>query len=205
MKKQKNILLLFIKNARLGTVKTRLAATIGSQAALQIYQILLTKSRESALLSNSDRWLWYSDEITEKDEWSSDFFTKKVQSSGNLGDRMSDAFRQAFEAGAEKVVIMGSDCPEITGEIIDAAFNLLAANNVVIGPTFDGGYYLLGMNQYYPGLFDNVEWSTENVFPTTIEICANAGLSVGLLPQLSDIDHEEDWLGYQRRVANRLL
>ena len=142
-----NILLLFIKNPRLGYVKTRLAASVGNEAALQIYHILLEKTREAALGSEAERWLWYSDEIPENDDWSANLFNKKLQPGGDLGNRMSGAFNAAFEAGAQKVVIIGSDCPEVTGELLEEAFDQLASNDVVIGPTFDGGYYLLGMSQ----------------------------------------------------------
>ena len=87
------LLHIFIKNPRLGYVKTRLAATVGNEEALRIYHILLEKTQEAALNSRCERWLWYSDEITTNDQWATPDFNKKVQSPGDLGQRMQAAFQ----------------------------------------------------------------------------------------------------------------
>ena len=178
----------------LGHVKTRLAATTGNEKALEIYQFLLEKTRTAALEANAERWLWYSQSVVADDEWRAKDFTKKQQPEGDLGKRMAAAFREAFEAGAERVVIIGSDCPDVTGRLIDEAFGRLKSGvNVVLGPTFDGGYYLLGMDRFYPFLFENINWSTETVLSETCERASTAGLSVAQLIKLNDIDTEEDW------------
>lgn len=188
------ILLLFIKNPVLGHVKTRLAATTGNEKALEIYKILLEKTRVAALDAHATRWLWYSQLITTDDPWSEKDFIKKLQPEGDLGDRMSAAFREAFAAGAKRAVIIGSDCPDVTGRLIDDAFQRLESGiNMVLGPTFDGGYYLLGMDRYYPSLFENINWSTETVFAETCQKAELMGLSVAQLVRLNDIDTEEDW------------
>jgi uncharacterized protein len=194
-----NVLIIFIKNARLGYVKTRLAATVGNEKALEIYQQLLAKTRAAALDSTAECSLWYSDTLVENDEWDSAFFNKKVQPAGDLGQRMSAAFRQEMEGGASKAVIIGSDCPDVNGAVIDQALQLLDHNDVVVGPTFDGGYYLLGMNRYLPDLFENVAWSTPEVLETTREKCITQGYSLALLPLLNDIDDEGDWDEYRNR------
>ncbi len=194
-----NVLIIFIKNTRLGYVKTRLAATVGNEKALEIYQQLLAKTRAAALDSTAERSLWYSDTVVENDEWDSAFFNKKLQPAGDLGQRMSSAFRQEMEGGATKAVIIGSDCPDVNGAVIDQALQLLDHNDVVVGPTFDGGYYLLGMNRYLPGLFENVAWSTPEVLETTREKCITNGYSLALLPLLNDIDDEGDWDEYCNR------
>ena len=112
---------------------------------------------------------------------------------------MSHAFKKAFETH-QKVVIIGSDCASLTKEIVEKAYKALNTNPFVIGPAIDGGYYLLGMNQYFPQVFENIEWSTPSVFPKTIEIIENLGKSYFLLPELSDIDTEEDWKKYGWKI-----
>lgn len=190
-------LLIFIRNPQLGKAKTRLARTLGDEEALRIYRILLEKTRMAALGVEAERWLFYSDFIDENDDWPEADFYKKTQTSGDLGERMEQAFRTAFEAGAEKVVIIGSDCPELTGEMLQMAFDKLDKADFVLGPVPDGGYYLLGMKQLESSAFHGIEWSAETVRARTLEKIQAAGKSCALLPALSDVDTEEDWLAVQ--------
>ncbi|MDX5437648.1 MAG: TIGR04282 family arsenosugar biosynthesis glycosyltransferase, partial [Pontibacter sp.] len=117
---------------------------------------------------------------------------KRVQPTGDLGKKMQKAFAAAFLEGYISVVIIGSDCLQLTPDIINRAYKELETHDVVIGPALDGGYYLLGMNCLYPQLFQNKRWSTEHVFPDTIHDLQRLHLSYTLLPHLSDIDHAED-------------
>ena len=190
-----NILLIFIRNPELGKVKTRLARTLGDDEALRIYHLLLEKTRAAAIDCNAERWLMYSHFLDENDGWNPTLFQKKVQSDGDLGQRMEAAFQHALDAGAEKVVIIGSDCPTLTGAILDQAFAALDTHDLVIGPVPDGGYYLLGMRSLLPTLFRDMAWSTESVRATTLERIAAAGKTVAELPMLMDVDTEADWLG----------
>lgn len=190
-------LLIFIRNLQLGKVKTRLARTVGDADALRIYRILLEKTRGAALGVQAVRWLFYSDFIENNDEWPAADFIKKTQASGDLGARMEQAFRAAFEAGAKKVVIIGSDCPQLTGDILQKAFTALDKADFVLGPVPDGGYYLLGMSHLESTVFRGVDWSTELVRMQTLEKIQAAGKSCFLLPVLSDVDTEEDWLAFQ--------
>jgi uncharacterized protein len=186
-------LLIFIKNPRLGYVKTRLAATVGPDEALRIYQILLEHTRLVTERVQANRWLYYSDSVDQDDKWSSQHFDKKMQSTGDLGQRMLAAFEAAFAAGSHQVVIIGSDCAELTATHIEAAFEALNTSDVVLGPSLDGGYYLLGMNQLIPTLFEGIAWSTEQVLHQTQTAVAAIGLRCHLLEPLSDIDTEADW------------
>ena len=188
------VLLIFIRNPQLGKVKTRLARTVGDKKALRIYQILLEKTRAAALGVQAERWLFYSDFINENDEWSQEDFSKKMQIDGDLGERMEQAFRAAFAAGAQRVVIIGSDCLQLTGEMLQAAFDRLEEVDLVLGPVPDGGYYLLGMKELEPSVFYGIEWSTEKVLSQTLEKIRATGKSYILLPALSDVDTEMDWL-----------
>lgn len=192
----KKILLIFIKNPRLGYVKTRLARTMGNVEALRIYRFLLEKTHAAALRLNAHKMLFYSDFIEEGDIWSRDFFDKKVQRGADLGERMDNAFREAFDAGAEKVVIIGSDCPELNESVLNQAFEALDSTDFVIGPVPDGGYYLLGMKSPEPSLFYGIEWSTETVRALTLEKIGALNKTAALLPELTDVDTEEDWAGY---------
>ena len=116
----------------------------------------------------------------------------------DLGERMERAFGQAFAQDYDKVIIIGSDCIEISTEIIEDALKALDDHNVVIGPAHDGGYYLLGMDRHYPHLFKNKIWSTEDVFLDTLLDIKKLKLSYSLLPTLSDVDEEKD-LGVLRK------
>ena len=108
---------------------------------------------------------------------------------------MQVAFRNAFEIN-QKVVIVGSDCASLTSEIIQQAFDQLDENDFVIGPALDGGYYLLGMRTFEPSVFEDIEWSTEQVLPQTISKIEVLNKRYYLLPALSDIDYEADWKKY---------
>ena len=193
--KAKNALIVFIKNPELGKVKTRLAKTVGVEKALAIYIALMEHTRKIAEALPVGRYLFYSQEINEKDNWSRDKFHKDLQIEGDLGDKIAMAFHTVFKEN-EKVVIIGSDCASLTPDIVQKAFDKLDDYPFVIGPAMDGGYYLLGMNQFTPEVFNNIAWSTDAVFPTTVERINDLNKTYYLLPTLSDIDYEEDWLKY---------
>ena len=184
-------LIVFIKNPKLGQCKTRLAATIGDIKALEVYKKLLAHTQEVSLRVDASRYLFYTNFINENDNWSNDHFNKYLQSPGDLGHRMHSAFSVVL-ANEEKAVIIGSDCPEINSEIINKAFSLLDETDFVIGPTLDGGYYLLGMNKPAPYLFENMKWSVESVFDETVSRILKHQQSYSTLPTLSDLDNEDD-------------
>lgn len=194
-----SMLLIFIKNPRLGHVKTRLARTMGDEAALHIYQILLEKTRLTTLGIPLRCLLFYSEQINIEDAWDASVFEKRVQTEGDLGARMQHAFEQAFELGVEKVAIIGSDCPELTPAILQSAFDLLDQHDFVLGPTPDGGYYLLGMKQMESAVFQDIAWSTEHVLSQTVAVITAHQKTHVLLPVLSDVDTEADWRAYLSR------
>jgi len=184
-------LIIFVKNPVLGKAKTRLAASIGKEKALEVYLQLLEITRKIALDLDCTRHVFYSDEI-ENDAWDGDKFNKHVQEGDSLGERMKIAFTQVFALGAKEAIIIGSDCPKLTPEIIEDAFNTLDKNDACIGPAKDGGYYLLGMKKLLPFLFDKKEWSTDSVFKNTTADLIENHLSYGQLPELSDLDTVND-------------
>ncbi len=187
-----NGLLIFVKNPVEGKVKTRLAKTIGDQNALLIYHALLNHTRTIASEISVSRYLFYDEKIEINDDWFNDLYTKNQQVNGDLGKRMSAAFEHVFSKGVSKAIIIGSDCIELTTEIITNAFELLENNDVVIGPALDGGYYLLGMKTLHNCIFENKSWSTDLLIAETLESLKKENLSVQLMPKLSDIDTETD-------------
>jgi len=197
---QKN-LIIFIKNPVLGTVKTRLAKTEGDEVALTIYKDLMDKCKSETLKVDANRYLFYSQEVKE-DNWSQKKFIKKVQSNGDLGDKMKGAFTEVFSDGESKTLIIGSDCYDLTSEIIEEAFETLNGNDIVLGPANDGGYYLLGMKSYHAELFEGIDWSTDVVLKQTIQKARNSKLSVIKLEELIDIDNIYDLekSGYNYKV-----
>jgi len=191
-------LIIFIKNPELGKAKTRLAATVGDEKALEVYQDLLAHTRKIALAVDADRLLFYSDSITQNDEWSLDHFKKYLQSKGDLGEKLKQAFAQGFESDYDQLLVIGSDCPVLTAEQIEKAFAELTktegstASKVGIGPSKDGGYYLLGMRKYYYHLFENKPWSTDKLLESTVTELEERKVRFSLLEELYDIDTEED-------------
>jgi hypothetical protein len=185
-------LIIFVRNPRKGKVKTRLAATIGADRALEIYQILLDRTHEITSELPQKKLLYYSDSIDEKDQWEKKKYEKHKQRGRDLGRRMKSAFRDAFKKSDGPVCIIGSDCYELTPEIIESAFEHLKSYDVVIGPSLDGGYYLIGMNKLHRSLFEGKKWSSDSVFMDTIRTIEKLKLNAIVLPFLQDVDTEED-------------
>jgi rSAM/selenodomain-associated transferase 1 len=188
----KNLLLVFIRNPELGKVKTRLAQTVGNQTALDIYKFLLKKTKDIASKVSADKAIYYSVKIRENDIWDAGIFQKHLQVGKDLGIRMLHAFKNGFDAGYEKVIIIGSDLYDLSSEDIEKAFTALATDDLVIGPAEDGGYYLLGMKSLHTTIFKNKDWSTETVRKDTLEDLKDK--KVKLLEFKNDIDRYEDIL-----------
>ncbi|MEP7269325.1 MAG: TIGR04282 family arsenosugar biosynthesis glycosyltransferase [Saprospiraceae bacterium] len=184
-------LVIFIKNPIEGKVKKRIAADAGDAAALEIYKNLLDHTRIVADQAEATRLLFYSERVVRLDKWSEKKYSKSVQSGNDLGERMLNAFKQTTEY--DKKIIIGSDCPGLTSDIIEEAYDALDFHDVVIGPAQDGGYYLLGMTNLVPELFQSIPWSTDQVLNETVRVLQNKRLLYKLLPTLRDVDTWEDW------------
>ncbi len=186
----KSLILVFVRNPELGKVKTRLSRTVGDSAALKIYNILLSNT-ESVLNSIPvDKVVYYSEEIQQNDLWSETLYFKKLQKGFDLGARMRHAFGMAFEDSYEKVVIVGSDLYDLKPTHIEDAFEALDDHDIVIGPSLDGGYYLLGMKELHSAVFENKVWGTNSVLKATLNDLKQQ--NVKLLEALNDIDTFED-------------
>jgi rSAM/selenodomain-associated transferase 1 len=193
-------LIIFVRNPELGKVKTRLAATLGQEKALDIYQQLLAHTLTTTKNLAVQKFVFYEGDISKQDEWSKNGYHQLLQHQDDLGKKMHHAFEVLFQNGHNKIVIIGSDCIELTQKIIEKAFDVLIKNDVVIGPANDGGYYLLGMKQQHPEFFISKQWSTGDVYETTIKDFKSLRLKYFELPVLIDIDTEEDWKQAQMNI-----
>lgn len=185
-----NLLLIFTRNPELGKCKTRLAATVGNKTALDIYKFLLNHTvtiTENLVL---DKQVLYSEEIWEDDIWDPKKFTKKLQEGIDLGERMSNAFKNGFKAGYKKICVIGSDMFDLSENDLKKAFTSLNNHEFVIGPAEDGGYYLLGMTSLNEDLFQNKAWGTGNVLKHTLQDLK--GKNYSTLATRNDVDLYED-------------
>ena len=184
------LIIIFVRNPELGRVKTRLAKAIGDEAALETYKILTKHTAKIAAKSTADKIVFYSQYVEDNDPWTLLECKKKKQAEGDLGDKMSAAFEQAFSLGYKQVVIVGSDVYSLKTEHITTAFAQLSKKDVVIGPAKDGGYYLLGLNFMIPELFKHKKWGSSTVLENSLKDLKKFNIS--LLEPLNDIDHFED-------------
>ena len=189
-------LLFFIKNPEKGKVKTRLASAIGGEMAVKLYkrfllEMLFTLNRGTFLF-----YLCYSPEspLSDLKDWLGDQYLYMPQSGENLGERMKNGFAEAISMNFRRVVLIGSDIPDLPLAFIEEAFTSLREKDVVIGPSFDGGYYLIGFKNktFSARVFEGIHWSTESVFEKTLKVLKQEGLTVHTLQPLRDIDTVED-------------
>lgn len=192
----KQAIIIFTRNPELGKCKTRLAKTIGTEAALNIYKHLLEHTAQITASVNVDKFVFYSEQIVQDDLWNAAIFNKKLQQGQNLGDRMEHAFLDLFQQGYNKIVIIGSDLLDINADMINQAFHKLNNNEVVFGPAKDGGYYLLGLSKMQPCIFRNKPWSEANLLEVTLKELGLKNVSLTLLKTLNDIDTFEDIKDY---------
>lgn len=215
-----NTLIIFLKEPIPGKVKTRLGATIGHEEATKYYRAMVEVLLQQleGLKNTHVRFCYAPDDAGEAISFwilpllrgdiikrSKDFLftpTKNAQpftidftaqGEGNLGDRLERATTQAFADGADKVAIMGTDCVHCGSRWINAAFLQTKAGSCVVGPSLDGGYYLLSTAMLEPSLFQNIPWSATNTLEETERAAKKADLDVIHLPPLLDIDDEESW------------
>jgi hypothetical protein len=195
-----NQLLIFLKAPRAGLVKTRLARDLGADAACQAYRELVEtllgrvgSLREVTLCFTPD------DALADIQPWLKPEWRAVPQGEGDLGVRLQAAFQRAFAAGAQRVVVIGSDCPEVTERDVRQVWSALENHDVVVGPALDGGYWLIGLRAAQPQLFAGIEWGSENVLGQTLARVREAGLSVQLLRILTDVDTEKEWRKFVQR------
>ena len=197
----KNLIIILTKNPELGKGKSRLAATVGKKNALIIFKELIKHTVSITKNLKANKWVFYSDYIGDNEFFDGLKYQKFMQKGSDLGERMRNAMVKATDAGYEKVLMIGSDCYQLTTEELEKGFRILDTNDFVFGPAEDGGYYLIGTRTTFTKVFDNKTWSTATVLYEAIRDVEGADLTYGELSTLSDVDYEED-LGELKRFIS---
>ncbi len=192
----KNALLCFLKYPESGHVKTRLAPDLGPSGAADLYSALAERViTEVFPLNASYELLLYTDpthDITLFQQWLGDTWSFYTQQGADLGARLHHAFTRTFEQGFEKVIVIGTDCIGMDETFMEAAFRNLDSSDFVIGPSSDGGYYLLALKQNHSWLFERMDWGTDRVLETTVDRIEVRDLTVHQLEEKIDIDILDD-------------
>jgi hypothetical protein len=192
----KNCVLFFAKYPQKGQVKKRLSMSIGEGAATELYRNFVLDSLSVLERSGVQFLVCFHPPDSQKRfiEWLGKGHTFMPQRGDDLGQRMRNGFFNMFDRNYQRVIVIGSDSPDLPGAFIDEALVSLKTNDVVIGPSFDGGYYLIGFRHdtFLPEAFDGISWSTDTVFSETLTIVKNAELRLHVLPSWNDIDTCDD-------------
>ena len=188
--------IVFLKVPQKTSVKTRLAKSLGPEVATNLYTHFVTDILTTLKRSRHKHIICFypPDAQPEAAEWMGHDQILWPQQGDGLGARMANALTRSFSNGYQKALLMGTDFPDLSTQVIDTAFHSLTANDAVIGPAVDGGYYLIGFraDTFLPTVFDEMPWGTKGVFSETIKAFRNKGLKIHVLPQWRDIDTYED-------------
>jgi rSAM/selenodomain-associated transferase 2/rSAM/selenodomain-associated transferase 1 len=193
-------LVIFTRFPVAGTTKTRLIPALGDVGAAEFQRAMTEYTLRQARGAGCDVEIRYTGGTEpQMRAWLGDGVSYADQGEGDLGERMARAFREHFDAGVPRVVVVGCDCPSNTGADMRGAFDVLESCDCVIGPACDGGYYLLGLQPesvasgdavVWEQLFRGIDWGTGAVLQQTLD--ASSGLGVRMLPMRSDVDRPED-------------
>jgi uncharacterized protein len=180
-----------------GRTKTRLVPALGPERAAQLQAALTRQALAVAgdVGANTSRRLEVRFTGGDAEQMSQLYGSDHdyvPQHGADLGERLKDAVAAAFRSGAKRVVLIGTDCPLLSAERLQAAFQALQRSDVVLGPAIDGGYYLIGLRGYHPELFTGIDWGTEHVLRQTLAKVRATRKRAHLLPPLADVDHPED-------------
>ena len=203
-----NRLILFTRYPEPGTTKTRMIPKLGEEGAAELQRqmtehIVSRVTEFTGLHSTSVEVRFEGGNRHLMAAWLGTGFDYSPQGNGDIGIRMSRAFEDGFGSGYESVMIIGSDIPDITSDIIHKAFDELRRHGLVLGPAADGGYYLIAMQKAVfilanPRLFNDISWGTEEVLSQTLTVAEKLSLSYCLLETLADVDRPEDLTVWQQ-------
>jgi len=194
--KKDTCILLFVKYPQKGQVKQRLALSLQEDVVVELYQHFVQDILQTIEMINVPFFIcvFPEEKVDDCRRWLRSSYSFLPQKGKNLGERMKNSFQHAFSEGFHRVILLGSDIPDLPNIYLTAAFYSLEEYTGVIGPCSDGGYYLIGFSEvaFQPSVFDQITWSTPKVFEETMQQCTNAGISMALLPEWSDIDTLDD-------------
>ncbi len=200
----KRCVLLFVKLPEKGRVKSRLARQIGEDPALRLYKCMVLDVVEMLKHGGFPFRICHTppDASNQMTEWLGQGYDYQPQTGDDLGDRMEKAFSRVFATDVEEALLIGSDIPGLTSGIIEEAFTSLVTHDAVIGPSDDGGYYLIGFRKksFVPAIFHDMVWSTKTVFRDTVRKLRDSSATFHILPELTDVDAIEDLKTFLARV-----
>lgn len=204
-------LILFTRYPEPGTTKTRLIAVLGANGAAELHRQMAERAvgvaRELRAMTGVAIEIRYDGgDDSRMLQWLGNDMVYAVQTGLDLGERMDRAFKDGFDQGYDRIVVMGSDCPELTPGILKEAFQSLYSHPVVLGPAADGGYYLIGLKQRFARVFQEIPWGTETVLESTCKTLLSLEIPFALLERLGDVDTPEDlhiWENFQKTRISR--
>jgi rSAM/selenodomain-associated transferase 1 len=189
-------IIMFVKSPERGLVKSRLAVSLGEEVALDLYKCFVGDLLGMFTRCGYPLTIFFQPpEARQKIvQWLGDEYTLLPQIGDNLGERMKNAFQTVLSQGLSAALLIGSDSPDLPKEVIDEALTSLKDFDSVLGPSYDGGYYLIGSRAdvFLPQAFDGISWSTPEVFRQTLATLRKANLRVHVLPKWRDIDTYDD-------------
>jgi hypothetical protein len=190
-------LIVFTRYPEPGKTKTRMIPVLGASGAARLHRQMtedtLIQVKELQVFRPISVEVYFAGGSQQlMQEWLGSDVVYRQQSEGDLGRRMASAFQASFAVGMQRVVIIGTDCPDLKSQVISEAFRALEEYDLVLGPAEDGGYYLIGLVRLIPELFVGVSWGTSQVRQQTVEIAERFDLAIAYLPILKDIDRPED-------------
>lgn len=192
-----NRLILFTRYPIAGQTKTRLIPYLGAEQAADLQrkmtEFIVDTTRPLQIRDRLSLEVHFAGgSLRQMQRWLGPKLAYRPQQGCNLGDRLHHAFSQGFQADAERIVVIGSDCPAISAHHLEQAFHQLKSHDLVLGPAQDGGYYLVGLSRSCAELFQNIAWGTERVFNQTAKTATQLNLSWTTLETLCDVDRPED-------------
>lgn len=198
-------IVMFIRAPQKGKVKTRLSRDVGPETALDLYKTFTEDMLQTITMAGVAASVHYHPHESRSAvaDWLGPSFDYQAQRGEDLGQRMENAFCKSFEAGYRRVLLVGSDLPDLPVSVFHDAFAHLKTHDAVIGPATDGGYYLIGFSSetFFPEIFLQVSWGSRRVLAQTHGRFSQSGLSVYLLPKWCDIDDLNDLKAFQEKHA----
>jgi rSAM/selenodomain-associated transferase 1 len=192
IKNQETCILLFVKYPEKGKMKVRLSVDINEDIIQELYRYFVQDTLTIVKKIDSQLFICFFPVEAQKkfQKWLGSTLLFLSQNGVNLGERMKNSFTDVFTKGFRRAILIGSDSPNLPKRYIEQAFSILQTQDIVLGPTIDGGYYLIGFNTntFTPSVFEDISWGNQTVFQETMMKIKQAHRSFGLLPIWSDVD-----------------